>query len=256
MKGALMISMTIVSLLAVLLFIALFVMKKKSNSLMLLGLLVCLDLALATRLNGPYTIYDDMRHSWSMHRIEKEFPGGFPIPMMTPVSLNNDSLSRLHAFYNNVSIFRKQIGWDGYNPFNLSAYDSLVFRHHDLFREVISKPPIYLTHRKPGDTCYFTSFGPNRIRIHTVSKETVVLNLLQNHYPGWKLRVDGKDADIVTANICLMSFPLAKGQHDVEFRYRPTAVRLSFYISLLSMILAGIYLLCPLVTWCMGGNKK
>jgi len=271
---------------ALLLLLAITVLKKKNQLSLGIGLVLILDMGLSTRLNAPYTLYDESTNSWTLHQIDKGFNQGFPKPMMMAVGFNSDKLSRHHVFYNNVNCFRKQFGWDGYNPFNLQAYDDLVFSHHNLFIKTINNPPIYLSDAisfseslavtpptdttetrtlyfelstdidmlrtqlstanlklHPGDTAFFTSFAPDNINIQTHTKESAMLSLLQNHYPGWELSIDGKPENIYTSNLCFMSAYLSPGSHQLEFRYRPWFVIFAGWISLLSIMAAFLYFL-------------
>lgn len=64
------------------------------------------------------------------------------------------------------------------------------------------------------------------------------LVLLDSHYPGWEARVDGKPAEIRSANYAFRAVPVASGRHLVEFRYRPKVFYLGLILSTL-FILAG-----------------
>jgi hypothetical protein len=56
-------------------------------------------------------------------------------------------------------------------------------------------------------------------------------------YPGWRVWVDGVQADIYRGDYGLRAVPLPQGTHRVEFRYRPMSFYLGSVVSLLSLLL-------------------
>jgi uncharacterized membrane protein YfhO len=53
--------------------------------------------------------------------------------------------------------------------------------------------------------------------------------------PGWRARVDGADAVLVTANAAFMGVVVPPGRRKVDIEYRPSSFALGLYVSLLSL---------------------
>lgn len=54
-------------------------------------------------------------------------------------------------------------------------------------------------------------------------------------YPGWSGRIDGKVVQPLRTDGAFLGLPLPRGKHDVVFEYRPSAVRMGAYLSLLAV---------------------
>jgi uncharacterized membrane protein YfhO len=67
-----------------------------------------------------------------------------------------------------------------------------------------------------------------------------ILVLSDSFYPGWHAYVDGKEAEILRANLFFRAVPLLAGNHVVEFRYEPRSFKVGLAISLLTA--AGLFL--------------
>jgi hypothetical protein len=65
-----------------------------------------------------------------------------------------------------------------------------------------------------------------------------LLVLSEISYPGWRVRVDGRDANLVTANVAQQGVLLDKGWHTVEFLYQPHSVYLGAALTILGTLLA------------------
>jgi uncharacterized membrane protein YfhO len=55
-------------------------------------------------------------------------------------------------------------------------------------------------------------------------------------YPGWKLEVDGKPAELTRQYSVLMGAELAPGRHDILIEYKPASVYLGLALSGLGML--------------------
>ncbi|HAF14093.1 MAG TPA: hypothetical protein DCK99_10430 [Blastocatellia bacterium] len=85
---------------------------------------------------------------------------------------------------------------------------------------------------------------PNRVDIKTTSNTSSILVLAENHYPGWRARVDGNAVDVLRVNYNLRGVALPAGEHHVEFVYRPKSVLIGLLVSLVTML--------GLVLWWLG----
>jgi hypothetical protein len=85
-----------------------------------------------------------------------------------------------------------------------------------------------------------TRHEPNRVEVKTASASAALLILSENHYPGWRATVDGREVEVLRVNYNLRGVLLPAGEHTVEFLYRPRSVLLGLIISLL--VLASLLL--------------
>ena len=241
------------------------------------------DMIIATRLNGPYTLYSDLFKSADLYRYARQFPEGFPVPGQGPIIDNKDSRKLVYqAFWRNLNIFHKQVSYEGYNPLHLKGFEDMADNHPKLFETILQNPLVYLADRaspldslpfhekedkynkgrvyfdeidyerlrqlnftsNSGDTVYITVFSPVLVKARCENQREVLLNLLQNNYYGWKASVDGQPVEIYTGNMSFITVKVPAGDHEVEFSYDPSGVRIGFWVTLLALI-AGIILLYP-----------
>lgn len=78
-----------------------------------------------------------------------------------------------------------------------------------------------------------------------------VLVLAENHYPDWRVRVDGEDAPLLRVNHSLLGVALGPGEHSVEFAFRPAALYRGIWISL-----AALAALLAAGAWAAWGARR
>ena len=70
-----------------------------------------------------------------------------------------------------------------------------------------------------------------RVAVRSSATRRSLLVLTDVHYPGWKVTVDGRPAELERVNYLLRGVAVPAGTHDVEFRYEPLSWRLGWLIS-------------------------
>ncbi len=68
------------------------------------------------------------------------------------------------------------------------------------------------------------------------------VRLAETHYPGWRVTVDGKEAELLRADVMLQAVAVGPGEHWVRFEYVPTywgAARIATTLAGLSMVAAA-----------------
>lgn len=65
---------------------------------------------------------------------------------------------------------------------------------------------------------------PDHLRIATSGGSPGWLVVIDTHDPGWRATVDGRQTDVVPANVAFRGVAVPAGSHVVELRYRPTSV--------------------------------
>jgi len=237
----------------VLLFFLFFIFwKKKKHAMVAVLLIAGLDIVIASRLNGPYTVYDHRYNSKEIFNHTKNYPDGFPLPDDRPViSIRDTKGKSFQVLWRNLNIFHKEISWEGYNPLHLKGFEEIADRHPELFDTILQNPVVYLDEisdfglqvsdfeMNARDTILIKEFSPASIKLAVITENERVVNYLQNNYYGWNATVDGMKAEIQTANFSFLSVVVPAGEHEVTFFFDPKGVKIGFWISLVSL-LSGI----------------
>lgn len=98
-------------------------------------------------------------------------------------------------------------------------------------------------------TVNVTSYGPDRIELEIMASRDAWLVLSDSYYPGWDVLVDGDEARIFRANLCVRALPVAEGTHSVVFRYEPRTFKTGFVITLCSFLIIALGA-------CLAGRKR
>jgi hypothetical protein len=78
-----------------------------------------------------------------------------------------------------------------------------------------------------------THWGDLYVSLRTNETHPVFLVLQKTYLSGWKALVNGHPFPLVRAQGVLCGLALPKGPCDIELRFKPTALRLAFFLSLL-----------------------
>lgn len=62
-----------------------------------------------------------------------------------------------------------------------------------------------------------------------------ILVLADSFYPGWRAYVDGREEEILRANLFFRGVALSQGDHLVEFRYKPVSFKIGLTVSLVTL---------------------
>ncbi len=120
-------------------------------------------------------------------------------------------------------------------------------------REVIVDTPIRLAASAAFQgNAAIKLYRSNRIQIDARLSDPGVLVLTDAFYPGWKVRVDGRERNILRANYLFRGVELPAGNHQVEFSYEPQSFKIGLIISLFT---AGLLLAVPLIGWIRGHTR-
>jgi len=78
----------------------------------------------------------------------------------------------------------------------------------------------------------------NRYHLETETPGGGFLVITENNLPGWSATVDGKDAEIFTADHAFIGLALPPGNHKVALRYWPRGLTAGLILALLSLVAA------------------
>jgi MFS family permease len=252
--------------------------KIRINYIILIS--VC-DLLFASWLNEPYTTYDHTSKTNTIAIHASTFPKDFPIPSSRNIILNNDTSLGSGLFWKNMSIFHKQVAWDGFTSFKFEGYDYMTDSVLGVFRSSLSNPLAYLTSKvfpedsmkihenhktffhkniylkkenfsdvstkdfsgSKGDTAIIASFSPSAIKITVSSKAPQILALQQYFYTGWTVTINEKDSQIMQFNKGLMCVEIPKGVSTVIFKYYNSGIVYMAILSLACLLIFFIFLI-------------
>lgn len=226
----------------------------------LLMAVVACDMMVAARMNAPASVVSAIRTNSLNAKLNAE-PDGFPLPgrmKLSEVTHEGDG-SYAPSYFNN-NIFKKQLAFNSYNPLDLKNKDSLDrFAHrqalfdHPLLYAGSSPGSLSTANLVAGDVLVHEDFSvqkeiasgdslkseitmldftPIKVTAEVKTNQVSLLTLLQNHYPGWQVRIDGVPAPIIRSNISMMAVALPGGIHTVQFEYDPQIRRWLLYLSM------------------------
>ena len=84
----------------------------------------------------------------------------------------------------------------------------------------------------------------DRVRLDAELSADGYVVLVDGHDPGWRVRVDGRPAPLVRANVAFRAVAVPAGRHVVDMVYRPTA-------ALAGLVVSGITLAALVVAFAM-----
>jgi hypothetical protein len=77
----------------------------------------------------------------------------------------------------------------------------------------------------------------NRIRIEVTTAQPGVVVLSEASYPGWRVTVNGKPANIIRLNYLFQGVEVDSGRQQIKFEYQPPFFRLYLLISFLTLLI-------------------
>ncbi|HMX28289.1 MAG TPA: YfhO family protein, partial [Blastocatellia bacterium] len=77
---------------------------------------------------------------------------------------------------------------------------------------------------------------PTSLSVEVQANQAALLVLSEMFYPGWTVRLDGRDVDLWRVNYNLRGVSVPAGKHLVEFSYAPKSIKLGAAISLMTAL--------------------
>ena len=87
------------------------------------------------------------------------------------------------------------------------------------------------------------SYDAQRIAALVESPSDGYLVLTDTWYPGWKVSVDGRSAELLRADLIFRAVFLPAGKHEVVFTYEPASFRIGTMMTILAALLIVLALL-------------
>jgi hypothetical protein len=87
-----------------------------------------------------------------------------------------------------------------------------------------------------------TQYEDNRVELLARMENAGLVLLTDTYYPGWKVYVDGKRAEIYPTDHLFRGVFVSEGEHKIEFVYDPTSFKLGVAISVVALLsLLGLW---------------
>jgi uncharacterized membrane protein YfhO len=83
-------------------------------------------------------------------------------------------------------------------------------------------------------------YRPNHVTIKTRQEGNGFLVLMDSYFPGWSVKVDGKEKPVLQANHFYRAVQLGPGKHTLEFEYFPEGFKLGLMMSGISLLLFAL----------------
>lgn len=231
-----------------LLFAALLLLSGKRLA-MALSVVWIADVALAAQINTAGTVVSAIRTE-TFHNGFKQLPKGFPNPGQTPVANYNQYGGEILApVVYNASMLRKEPCADGFNAFCLKDY--MTFFISAEAPTVLAQPLVYFSDEKGNplidslaatSSPELTSFTPNRIEVKAEVSRNTSITLLQAHFPGWNVTLNGKHVTPAISKQTFMTIPVSAGKSNIVYQFRPPYFSLFASVQILSYLV--LLLLC------------
>ena len=232
----------------------------------ILPVIMILEMILAVNLNLYYTVISTTRPG-ELYEYMANQPKGFPLPDNTSISDNSDKKLMNAPLYRNMGILTKRISYDGFTSFILKPYnflyDSLpvlkdtllhnplvylsgsvrkigdlidrrvVLSRKDLFisDSIFSVLPPYLKKDASKSKVNILSFSANSLKVQYNTDSSAIITVMQADYPGWRVKIDGKEVPHFKSGYLYLSALAPPGNHQVLFEYENKVASLSFIIS-------------------------
>jgi hypothetical protein len=86
-------------------------------------------------------------------------------------------------------------------------------------------------------------YSPNRVEIETIGNDRGFLVLADNYYPGWKVRVNGTEKNILRVYYNLRAVFIPPGHSTVTFTFEPLSYKIGAVVSCIAFLGVLIYVL-------------
>jgi hypothetical protein len=125
----------------------------------------------------------------------------------------------------------------------LDALETLLAPEFDPQREVVlPEGPLDDPSAGFSGTSHIVERKPDRVSIEARLSQPGYVVLVDAHDAGWQATLDGREVELLRANVGFRAVRVPAGVHEIAFRYRPAAVQLGLLLSATGLV-AGLWLL-------------
>ena len=125
-------------------------------------------------------------------------------------------------------------------PLHVDGLDRIAeYENKTLYKNRVIMPRAWVELDGKPTPAIIESMLPNEMRIQAQGPGLLVLAEIL--YPGWNAWVDNQPVTILESHDVLRSVQLDDGEHEIVFRYRPTALIYGMGLCLLGLILTAVW---------------
>lgn len=235
----------------------LIILKYDWNRKILFTSLIILDLIISLQIYAPYTIYPYKSNLTENQSVIEKANTSFLLENNMNILENSKNINPPYPFDKGFNVYESKISYQGNYSYILKNTQYLIDSLPQLFIRTVNNPFVFyanktdtilnfknvnLFSRINNGIVKIQDYSPQKINFNCSNFEKSYLCLLQNYYPGWKVKVDNKQENIILANSSFMGVYLPPGEHKVEFYFDPINVKIAFWISIISLFLVFCWL--------------
>lgn len=187
-----------------------------------LGVLVVMEMAWSTGLAVWNTSVANVSPFAVKARVDAQ-PEGPILPRMEPLGRSKDDGSAMQYLWRNTQVYKGQPTRAGFNSFQLKHVLALD-AGPDTLALLDRKPLIFLENDGIDDRVALRAFEHDRFVVQVRNRAADELVVQQAWYPGWEIRVDGKEAPVIRTHMAAFGCALPAGDHIVEILFRKPIV--------------------------------
>ena len=169
----------------------------------------------------------------------------------------------------NANLIRKEVVAESYNPFVLSKCNKLQ-NTRPLFNDMLNSPIVFASSSmteyeedSPNgginkgilitlDTSLqkhveVLAFKVDTIKVKTSADAPMYVTLQQINYPGWQVHIDGVATEITETNYALITVPVAKGIHQIDYVFVPKGIDTLIMAEIVAWLMVVVYTLVALL---------
>ena len=111
---------------------------------------------------------------------------------------------------------------------------------HEKIKEEFTKDQSNQTDIFQGEA-HIIAYTPQEVTVAATSNAPCFLTLTDNHYPGWKVYVDGVEKTLFHSNYIFRGVVMGSGEHVVRFSFQPLSFRIGAVVSLVMLLFIVMY---------------
>lgn len=228
----------------------------KYNQLKKIFIIASLDIILATLLNLPFTGVGKVPVS-TISSIQKKSPVGIPVPTLQAVRDNDTIPYDEVKLIGDWSFYSKQPGAAKPALYPVKLINNYTYYYEaakDTTLRITDMPFVYITNsiaeKKPKKTRdvdqeNIVSYKTGELHLKVTTDTASYIVMLQNFYPHWCYKKNGKVFSVQQAGINFIGVPLEKGENDLTIFFNPVRIKAALFLSGITFIILISLLFWP-----------
>jgi hypothetical protein len=103
--------------------------------------------------------------------------------------------------------------------------------------------------RDPSESVEVTEDSPGTVHLVAHLKSPGLVILADTYYPGWRLAIDGRPAEILQTNGAMRGALVEAGDHQLVYKYNPASLKIGAGLTFVGIATLVLLLAAPAVTW-------